>query len=297
MNAASSANPPSRERATASSSPIAISAPQCAATMASSASRSGVPVATSARPRTCRWRASSQQRRRFGDRSEALRTVDARRPSACGRRPVMRLREPHLRRLPKRASTCGTGRTSPARPSSPNATDPRGQARRPGAPRRARARAGGRRRARRPSRRPRPRRTRPGRRSGARRAARARRGPAARAAARRRWRGGAASAGSSGVTSACTSTSSGREPSTVAMTTEPGTPAGARRAAPRRASRRRRARPRPSRRRRSRSRSRSGSSPRARSRNAWSRSPSKYSTVSTMCSSTRGPAMAPSFVT
>ena len=32
-------------------------------------------------------------------------------------------------------------------------------------------------------------------------------------------------------------------------------------------------------------------------RYAWKRSPSRYSTVSTICSSTRGPAMAPSFVT
>ena len=100
-----------------------------------------------------------------------------------------------------------------------------------------------------------------------------------------------------GTTSACTSTSSGRWPSIAGTTTEPGD-------ARRRSARNRplavghAARPasaisnRPS----------SSVEPKrcltARSRRrAWWRSPSKDSTVSTTCSSTRGPASAPSLVT
>ena len=122
---------------------------------------------------------------------------------------------------------------------------------------------------------------------------------AARAGRRRTpARRGAASAPASATTSACTSTSSGRAPSSTAATTEPGAPA-----------------------RRSARNSALGSGTpdepvaghleepelvgrteavlraRAACRSAWCRSPSNESTVSTTCSSVRGPASEPSLVT
>jgi hypothetical protein len=100
-----------------------------------------------------------------------------------------------------------------------------------------------------------------------------------------------------GTTSACTSTSSGRQPSSTGATTEPGTPGwrSARNNALGSGTPTRPASPisnRPS----------SWVLPKrcltARSiRRAWWRSPSKASTVSTRCSSTRGPARLPSLVT
>ena len=102
-----------------------------------------------------------------------------------------------------------------------------------------------------------------------------------------------------GATSAWTSTSSGRLPSSVGATTLPGraravvlargTPAPDRR--PREAAAR------PSRRRRPRRSSRSGSSTRGGGAARAYRSPSRASTASTRCSSVFGPAIEPSFVT
>ena len=107
----------------------------------------------------------------------------------------------------------------------------------------------------------------------------------------------AASGGSDCVTSACTSTSSGRWPSSTGATTEP--------AMPGRRSARNSAdgsgtptRPSPV----ISNRPSSSVEPKRclaarRSRSAWWRSPSNDSTVSTRCSSTRGPARPPSLVT
>ena len=101
-----------------------------------------------------------------------------------------------------------------------------------------------------------------------------------------------------GASSACTSTSTGLVPLQAGKT-----PRCRRycRAAPPGTGPRdwalRQGQPPSSRTRRSRRWRRSGSSPRAGCGNWWPRSPSKYSTASTMCSSTRGPASAPSLVT
>ena len=100
------------------------------------------------------------------------------------------------------------------------------------------------------------------------------------------------------ATSACTSATSGRRPSRVTVTQVPGTGLGApgqeqpgRVGQPARCRRRRARSSRPRR------PGRTGSSTARTSRSVECRSPSNCSTTSTRCSSTRGPAIAPSLVT
>ena len=156
---------------------------------------------------------------------------------------------------------------------------------------RSRARPRGRWRARRAGRRRPWRRRRRGCAAGCRRAAGARRGsspPGSRPAPDVVRRG--RSAGER-VTSACTSASSGRRPSMVTVTQVPGTGAWWLEEQPGRVGDRRRCRRRTGRSSRPRRPGRSGSSPRAPCGSRELRSPSKCSTTSTRCSSTRGPAI------